>query len=849
MFEFVAQIANIAVLTIVVSVTVGARLQLSPALLSFTGPVYAEVQQRVLRGLKRFMPFVLLAALVTTILNTVAIANEGGSPFAFTLAAAVCFFAFLYVTFRYELPINKEVEDWSAETPPGDWAVKRTRWERWQTVRAWLSGAALGCVIAAALATTIDRAHDAEREAVAERLGAEALIEDTLDRSLLLALEGVTLDDSVETRSNLLAALLRSPAAIRVAQAGGGRVQAIALSPDGRTLATDDHEGNVVLLDAATLNRIGEPIQAPGQALSLAFSPDGRTLAVGGGARVQGSGYLVFVDVADAKVTLEVLVEGRNVRRLAYSPRGEMLATVEEDLGDGGPLGPSLVVLRDTATGQPTGGEIRSQSRIGDVAITPDGRSLVISGIDGRSGLWDLATLERLQDWDATGVVAVAPAGRTAAIGGPDGSVTLVDLESGAVRQTASRHGAAIGQVRFAPDGRVLITASDDFTATVWNVATATPWETLRGHGGAVSGVAVSLDGKTAYTGSLDGTVIAWDMAGDRRLGRPLTFSTEPLEAAGLAVSPDGALAAVTQPGGQIRLLDAASLEPVGEPLAVADGLVQQLAFSSDGRTLAVTATDGTVAVVDIASRSVRPIATGLPQGLTVVALTASGRTLAVGGESGQIELWDAQTATRIGTPLELGAMVDQISFDSGGQRLAAALVDGRVEVWDVAKRERLLSFTSDRAAATSVSFSPDGRLLVAAGLSGSFRLFEASTGEPLGGPIQAHAGVVLATAFGPDGRWFLTSGADGTVSLWDVASHRRIGSPLPIDANQWIVADFTAGGRRILAIAPTGRGVLWDVDPASWRLRVCAAAGRPLSRDEWEEFLPDRAYEPACAP
>jgi WD40 repeat protein len=147
------------------------------------------------------------------------------------------------------------------------------------------------------------------------------------------------------------------------------------------------------------------------------------------------------------------------------------------------------------------------------------------------------------------------------------------------------------------------------------------------------------------------------------------------------------------------------------------------------------------------------------------------------------------------------------------------------------------------------VSFSPDGRLLVAAGLSGSFRLFEASTGKPLGGPIQAHAGVVLSTAFGPDGRWFLTSGADGTVSLWDVASRRRIGSALPIEANEWIVADFTADGRRILAIAPTGRGVLWDVDPASWRLRVCAVAGRPLSSDEWEEFLPDRPYEPACAP
>ena len=50
--------------------------------------------------------------------------------------------------------------------------------------------------------------------AIAQRLGAQALVEPRLDRALLLAREGAALDDSVATRSNLLAALLRGPAAI-----------------------------------------------------------------------------------------------------------------------------------------------------------------------------------------------------------------------------------------------------------------------------------------------------------------------------------------------------------------------------------------------------------------------------------------------------------------------------------------------------------------------------------------------------------------------------------------------------------------------------------------------------------
>ena len=67
--------------------------------------------------------------------------------------------------------------------------------------------------------------------AIAQQLGAQALVEPRLDRALLLAREGVNLDDSVATRSNLLAALLRSQEALAVLRAGGARVLDDALQP------------------------------------------------------------------------------------------------------------------------------------------------------------------------------------------------------------------------------------------------------------------------------------------------------------------------------------------------------------------------------------------------------------------------------------------------------------------------------------------------------------------------------------------------------------------------------------------------------------------------------------------
>ena len=56
-----------------------------------------------------------------------------------------------------------------------------------------------------------DRADRAMVAADARRVGAQALLADDFDHSLLLAVEGVRLDDSFDSRSNLLAAMARAP--------------------------------------------------------------------------------------------------------------------------------------------------------------------------------------------------------------------------------------------------------------------------------------------------------------------------------------------------------------------------------------------------------------------------------------------------------------------------------------------------------------------------------------------------------------------------------------------------------------------------------------------------------------
>ena len=92
--------------------------------------------------------------------------------------------------------------------------------------------------------------------AIAQRLGAQALSEPKLDRALLLAREGVALDDTLATRSNLLASLLRSPAALAVLHGGGTRVLDDTLSVDGRLLAARADDGSVSFFDTHSFHAL-----------------------------------------------------------------------------------------------------------------------------------------------------------------------------------------------------------------------------------------------------------------------------------------------------------------------------------------------------------------------------------------------------------------------------------------------------------------------------------------------------------------------------------------------------------------------------------------------------------------
>jgi hypothetical protein len=97
-----------------------------------------------------------------------------------------------------------------------------------------------------------------------------------------------------------------------------------------------------------------------------------------------------------------------------------------------------------------------------------------------------------------------------------------------------------------------------------------------------------------------------------------------------------------------------------------------------------------------------------------------------------------------------------------------------------------------------------------------------------------------------------LATSGPGSAELWDAASEKQLGT-LSTGGAQFkpaFAAFDPTGSTSTLVTAVTGGPVLlWAVDPTSWPRRACALAGRRLTKQEWQDFLPGRPYKPSCEP
>ena len=287
---------------------------------------------------------------------------------------------------------------------------------------------------------------------------------------------------------------------------------------------------------------------------AVAISPDGKTLASGGTDKV-----VRLWDLATGKVRRELTGHQQpdvyTIFTLAFSPDGTILASGDREGG---------IMFWEVATGR----DLRRVSAPGDtllqIAFSPDGALLAAARKSGVVQLWNVpagtlhATLGGGKPaWSS---VAFSPDGRTLAAG-ESLEAHLWDVATGTKTASLPTHTASFRWMAFHPDGRSLATAATypglDLTVRVWDAATLRETRRLEGHTSDVLTGAWRADGQLLATGgATDGTVRLWDLTTDPPRCKVLSVIPPNLKWLHvLAFSPEGRHLAVSHPAGMVYVL------------------------------------------------------------------------------------------------------------------------------------------------------------------------------------------------------------------------------------------------------------------------------------------------------
>lgn len=288
---------------------------------------------------------------------------------------------------------------------------------------------------------------------------------------------------------------------------------------------------------------------------ALAFSPDGKTLAAAGG-RTPGIAHKdLFLFEAVSGNMKAVIADAGTIRCLAYSPDGKWLATGGHKPRSGLTATMPKLTVRDAASAEEHVTLIdEKESSIADLAFSPDSKRLATVHATGAVELREvptgklLATLAEGRKPAGKGGTGTAILARSHHVAfSPDGQWLAVAINAAAAPSDAGKgsvhlwdlsdttkkpkvlpgKGRPIAALALTPDGKTLIAAGGDSRKgslrpgpdpdkpgdlILWDLATGTERASWSGHPAMVLALAVSLDGQLLASADRQ-RVIVWELA------------------------------------------------------------------------------------------------------------------------------------------------------------------------------------------------------------------------------------------------------------------------------------------------------------------------------------------------
>lgn len=250
-----------------------------------------------------------------------------------------------------------------------------------------------------------------------------------------------------------------------VAKPGGSWGTCLDFSPKSALLVVGTGDGDVLVWDFVK-RRSGQIGSHKGRVESVAVSPDGKLAATCG-----QDGHVIVWDLTTAGIQKDIAkAHTKRVNAVTFHPDGKQIASVGSD---------GMVIVRDAGTGNVKAQWLLGKFNATSVAFSTDGKRLAVGAGDGTVAIWNVATKNRLSSTQPMKLqvrsLSFSPNGNELAfaVGGGRG------ISSGAAFRWSGKQdqkpkplkGLKMGvtAIRYSPKGDVIATGAMDWSLRLWS--------------------------------------------------------------------------------------------------------------------------------------------------------------------------------------------------------------------------------------------------------------------------------------------------------------------------------------------------------------------------------------------
>lgn len=290
-------------------------------------------------------------------------------------------------------------------------------------------------------------------------------------------------------------------------------VRSVAVSPDGRAIASGSFDGTIKIWNLETgalIRTLTDHSDAGEMVSSVAIAPNGTLLA----SSSNGYGGTIKIwNLATGELLYTIAGTSLGISSIAISPDSQLLASGSEE---------GNIQLWNLESGEAIGTFSGHLGTVFSVVFSPDGQTLASASQDGSIKLWSVASqptesgLAQTENQQLSGhvgtvfSVAFSPNGKMLASGSADNTIKLWDLSKGQEISSFSGHAGTMFSVAFSPDGNTIAGGTLTGRIKLWNLASGELVETLSGHSRWVESIVFSPDGGRLASGSGDRTIRIW---------------------------------------------------------------------------------------------------------------------------------------------------------------------------------------------------------------------------------------------------------------------------------------------------------------------------------------------------